>query len=159
MCLTAFAPAVRAQDCSSWNNLRLTGTYTMSGNGSGDLSRIAPGLGFPSGNTPMYWVGAFTFDGAGGGGGWVSLNVAGSQMKVQLTDFKYSMQTDCSVQWTFSMKQKELGITLGPIQRLMVVVQKADALELHMITSGSGFGQPPAPAFDLGVAYRVSVLY
>jgi hypothetical protein len=119
---------------------------------------MAPGFGFPSENSPMYWVGAFTFDGAGGGGGWVSLNAAGSQMRIQLTDVKYSMQSDCSVQWTFSMKLKELGITLGPIQRLMVVVLKTDALELHMITAGSGFGQQPVPAFDSGVAYRMPIL-
>ena len=159
ICLTAMAPAVRAQDCSNWNNSRLAGTYTMSGKGSSDLSKIVPGLGFPSGLTPIYWVGALVLDGAGGGSGWVSMNAGGMQLTVQLVGMKYSMQSDCSVQWTASMKQKDLGLTLGPVQRVMVVVPKPDALELHMLTAGSGLGQPPTPAFDSGIAYRVPVLY
>ena len=155
--MTVVAPAW-AQDCSNWNNSYLAGTYTMSGSGYVDPSRFLPGMGLPSGAVPMFWVGAFTLDGSGGGSGWVSSNAGGSQLSTQLVGVKYSMQPDCSVQMSFSSKIKELGVTVGPIQRLMVVVPKPGTLELelHMIVVGSGPGQPPGSQFDLGVAHRIS---
>jgi len=158
-CLLAASSVVSAQDCSLWNNGQLTGTYTMSGSGFVDLSKMLPGLGLPSGLIPMSWVGAHTMDGAGGGTGWVSFNAAGTQMNAQLVGKTYSMNSDCSVQESFSMKIKELGITIGPVYRLMVPVVKPDSLELHMIFLGTAPGSASGPALDLGVAHRISRQY
>lgn len=156
MCLMAVVATAWAQDCSYWKNWHLGGTYTASGSGYIDPSRFLPGMGFPSETIPMFWVGAFTLDGSGGGGGWMSGNAGGSQVNFQLLDIKYSMQPDCSVQMSFSIKIKELGVTLGPFQSVMVVVPKPGALELHMILVGSGPGKPRDPHFDLSVAHRIS---
>jgi len=158
VCLMAVVAPAWAQDCSNWNNSHLAGTYTMSGSGYTDPSRFLPGMGLPSGAIPMFWVGAFTLEGNGGGSGWVSSNAGGSQMNVQLVGVKYSMQPDCSVQMSFSSKIKELGVTVGPFQRLMVVVPNRNGLDmdLHMIFVGGGPGQPPGSQFDLGVAHRIS---
>ncbi|MBZ5624145.1 MAG: hypothetical protein LAQ69_36420 [Acidobacteriia bacterium] len=158
-CLLAASPVLRAQDCGNWINWDLRGTYTMSGSGFIDLSKVLPGVGLPSGPIPMFWVGAFTYNGAGGGTGWVSTNAGGGQMNAQLVGLTYSMKSDCSVQVAFSMKLTELGITIGPFHRLMVVVPKPEALELHMIFVGSGPGKPPDVGFDLGVAHRISTQY
>jgi hypothetical protein len=158
-CLLVFSPAVTAQDCSNWSNSTVQGTYTMSGSGFIDLSKVLPGMGLPSGLIPMSWVGAHTYDGSGGGTGWVSFNAGGSQLNAQLVGLTYAMQSDCSLQSTFSMKVKELGITVGPFPRLEVVVTKPGALELHMILVGNGPGKPPAAGLDLGVAYRISTQY
>jgi hypothetical protein len=156
-CLMAVVAPAWAQDCSSWNNSHLSGTYTMSGNGYVDPSLFLPGMGLPSGAVPMFWVGAFTLDGSGGGSGWVSSNAGGSQMNTQLVGVKYSVQPDCSVQMSFSSKIKELGVTVGPVQRIMVIVPKpGQEMELHMIFVGSGPGKPPGAQFDLGVAHRIS---
>ena len=159
VCLLAISPAARAQNCSNWTNWDLRGTYTMSGSGYVDLSKLFPGMGLPAGAVPMFWVGAFVHDGKGGGTGWVSLNGGGGQMHAQLVGLTYSMEPDCSVQISFSMQFKETGTTIGPIQRLAVVVPTPGALELHMILVGSGPGNPPAPGFDLGVAHRISLQY
>jgi hypothetical protein len=155
-CLLAVSTTVRAQDCSSWNNWSLAGTYTMSGSGYVDLSKLLPGLGMPSGMIPMSWVGAHTYNGIGGGTGWISLNAGGNLLNAQLTGMTYSMQSDCSVQSSFSLKIKELGITIGPFPRVGVVVRKPDALEIHIIFGGP----PPGTAgvgLDLGVEQRISV--
>src|SRR5690348_12385589 len=84
-CILVFSGAARAQDCSDWSNWDLRGTYTMSGNGFVDLSKILPGAGLPSGAVPLFWVGAHTLNCAGGGTGWVFFNAAGSQFGIQFT--------------------------------------------------------------------------
>jgi hypothetical protein len=158
-CLLAASSVAWAQDCTLWNNGQLAGTYTMSGSGFVDLSKMLPGMGLPSGLIPMTWVGAFTMDPSGGGTGWVSFNAAGNQMNVQLVGKKFSMNGDCSIQESFSMKIKELGITVGPVYRLLVPVTKPDGLELQMIFLGTPPGTPAGPALDLGVAHRISRQY
>jgi hypothetical protein len=60
-CLVILSAAVQAQDCSNWSNWDLRGTYTMSGSGFIDLSKVLPGSGLPSGMIPMTWVGAHTY--------------------------------------------------------------------------------------------------
>ena len=151
-CLLAVAPVVQAQDCSSWTNWDLRGTYTFSGNGYIDLSKFVPGA--PSGMIPMTWASAKVWDGAGGGHGWVKLNAGGMQLTITIPSLTYAMQADCSVQETFSMTVKELGgMTLGPISRLFVVVPKPDSLQLLGIFTGSGPGSP----LDLLVAQRISM--
>lgn len=82
------------------------------------------------------------------------MNTAGTQTKAQLTDVKYTVQADCSILWTLTLKQKDMGLAI-PMQRAMVIVPRPTGLELHMIVAGSDPGQPPVPAFDSGVIYRV----
>lgn len=161
-CLLAVASIANAQDCSKWTNWTLRGTYTMSGSGYVDLSKLFPGMGFPPGPIPMYWVGAHTYDGKGSGTGWVTVNAGGGQMHGKLVGISYAMQPDCSVQVSFSWAVEETGTTIGPFQRLYVVAPNPRhpwALELHMILSGSEPGNPPAPGFDIGVAHRISLRY
>ena len=158
MLAVAALPAAKAQDCSTWTNWDLRGTYAQSGSGFIDLSRAFPGAGLPAGTVPMFWVGAFTFDGYGGGAGWVMMNTAGNLLNIQLVDVTYSMKPDCSVRWIFSMKAKELGITVGPHHRWMVVApQPGGPLELQQILSGTPPGMKAAPGFDIGVARRISM--
>jgi opacity protein-like surface antigen len=157
--VAACVPATQAQDCSNWSNWDLRGTYTMSGNGFVDLSKVLPVPGLPSGAIPVFWLGAHTYDGAGGGTGWVTFNAAGTQISLQLVDFTYSMKSDCSVQVKFSGRIRELGITVGPFPRLMVIVPKPGQLELHMIFVGSAPGKPADAGFDLGVTHRISTQF
>ena len=164
-CLLAAAPVVGAQDFSNISNYDLRGTYTMSGSGYVDLSMFfqgVPGLPpLPTGYVPMSWVGAHTYDGAGGGTGWVTFVAAGTQMTAKLTDMKYSIKPDCSLAGSFSMQINELqGLKIGPFSRVQVVVMKpGSAVEIHMMFAGTAPGMPPGAGLDSGVAYRISVQY
>jgi len=168
-CLLAVTPAVRAQDCSNISNFDLRGTYTMSGSGYVDLSKFFQGVSglppMPTGFVPMSWVGAHTYDGIGGGTGWVAFVAAGTQMTAKLTDMKYSIKPDCSLSGSFSMEINELpGLKLGPFSRVQVVVIKPDAIpwmppavEIHMMFAGAAPGAPTGSGIDSGVAYRISL--
>lgn len=159
-CVLAASSVASAQNCSNWTNWDLRGTYTMSGSGYIDLSKVFPGMGFPPGPIPLYWVGAHTYDGQGSGTGWVVLNAGGGQMHGKLVGLSYAMQTDCSVQASFSLAVQETGTTIGPFQRLYVVAPMPHnpwALDVYMILNGSEPGNPPLPAFDSGVAHRISL--
>jgi len=166
-CNVAFSPLAAAQDCSAWTVWDLRGTYTMSGSGYIDLSKLAPGMGLPPGLIPMSWAGAHTYNGAGAGDGWVTVNAAGTQFSAKFVGLKYSLNADCSIQASFSMKVAELGgATVGPITRVLVPVFKPGAtlwlppaLELHMIAAGTAPGTPGSAGVDLGVAYRISMKY
>jgi len=132
---------VRAQNCGAWTNWDLRGTYTSSGSGWIDLSKIVPAL--PSGTIPMSWAGAHTYNGTGGGSGWVSLNAGGVQMSITFVNLTYQMNADCSVAVSYSMKVKELNnATIGPVSRVLVVGGNPGALELHGISVGAGPGTP-----------------
>jgi len=160
--LLAVSAVVQAQDCSSMGNWDLRGTYTMAGSGFIDLSKALLGVpGLPTGFIPTTWVGAHTLNGAGSGGGWVSINAGGTQMSASFVGLKYSIKSDCSIQASFSMKINELGgLVVGPFPRLMVPVLKPDgSLELHMIFLGTPPGAPTGPIVDSGVAYRISLQY
>ena len=157
--LLAVAPLVRAQDCSNMSNWDLRGTYTGASSGWTDISKVLPGMGLPSGLVQATSVGAFTFNGAGGGGGWISVNTGGGQMNSQIAALKYSMNSDCSVQVTWSLKIKEFGITIGPFSRLGVIVVRPDALEIHWMFAGTHPGTPAGAGVDLGVAHRISMQY
>ncbi len=160
ICLLAATSVASAQNCSNWTHWSLRGTYTMSGSGYIDLSKVFPGMGFPPGPIPMYWVGAHTYDGKGSGTGWIVLNAGGGQMHGKLVGKSYAVQPDCSVQDTFSLEIQETGTTIGPFQRLGVIApnpQYSWALDLYMILSGSEPGNPPVPGFDSGVAHRISL--
>lgn len=168
-CLLAFSPLVRAQNCSNLTNSDLRGTYTMSGSGWIDLSKFLAGIPglppLPSGFIPMSWVGAHTFDGAGGGSGWVSFNGGGNQMSASLVGLKYSISQTCSVQVSFSMKINELPQSvppIGPFTRLAVPVWKHDgvwfpSLEFHMTWQGTAPGTPTGPVVDSAVSSRISM--
>lgn len=167
-CLLVVAPVALAQDCASITNYDLRGTYTMSGSGVVDLSRFfqgVPGMPpMPTGFVPMSWVGAHTYDGAGGGTGWVTFVAAGTQMTAKLTDLKYSIKADCSLAGSFSMQINELqGVKIGPISRVQVVVIKPGmpftdpAVEIHMMFAGGAPGAAPTAGVDSGVAYRISM--
>jgi hypothetical protein len=144
------------QDCSNWTNYDLRGTYAGSGSGSIDPSLLLPGMGFPSGLVPGFYVVALTLDGRGGATGWVSTNSGGTQFSFQSVGIKYSVQPDCSVQMSFTWKIKELGATFT-VQRVAVIVPKPSSLELHMNLVGASPGKPPGPGFDLGIVYRISM--
>ncbi len=142
MMLTTFVLAVcaQAQDCSDWTNWDVRGTYTAAG------QRL---------DAPDSWVGAIALNGTGGGTGWVSANNAGIQVNVQLVDLTYSVKADCSVQMTVSMKIKELGITVGPLSRIMVIMGKAEDLEVRGMWVGTG----PGSEVDTFVARRISMRF
>ncbi|MGB7721191.1 MAG: hypothetical protein WBL65_14890 [Bryobacteraceae bacterium] len=169
--LLAISPVVRAQSCSNLTNYDLRGTYTMSGSGWIDLSKFLAGIPglppLPAGFIPMSWVGTETLDGVGGGGGSISFNGGGNQMSASIVNKKYSVQPDCTVQASFSLKINELPPSvppIGPITRLMVPVVKQEgpqlmpqALELHMIWLGTAPGAPTGAVVDSGVAHRISM--
>ena len=167
--LLAVSEGVRAQDCSSLTNSDLRGTYTVSGSGWVDLSKLLAGIPglppLPAGFIPMSWVGAFTLDGAGGGGGWVSFNGGGNQMSASIVNKKYSIKPDCSIQETFSLKINELPPAvppIGPFTRLLVPVLKQSgtwppAMELHMVWLGTAPGATTGPIVDSAVSYRISM--
>jgi len=169
--LLAVSEGVRAQDCSNLTNADLRGTYTMSGSGAIDLSKFLAGIPglppLPTGFIQMSWVGATTLDGFGGGGGWVSFNGGGNQMSASIVNKKYSINPNCTIQESFSLKINELpGVIVGPITRLAVPVWKQEgmgwvpqALELHMIWQGTAPGTPTGPVVDSGVAHRISRQY
>ena len=157
--LAAVVPLVNAQDCSNWSAWDLRGTYTLAGSGWLDLSKVLPRAGLPSALAPMNWVASHALNGAGGGTGWVSFNVAGGQLNAQLVGLKYSMNSDCSFQVTWSLTVKELGVTVGPFTRFGVIAGRPDALELHSLLIGTPPGMAAGPGLDLGVARRISTQY
>ena len=154
----AFLPSLRAQDCSSWSNWDLRGTYALSGSGYIDLSKAFPGAGLPSGLIPFYWVGMQVLDGHGGGTGWVSYNFGGNQLTAEFVGYTYSMQPDCSAQVTFRLKFKELGITSAPQTRINIVVPKPGGdLELDSLSVGPTLGSPAGASLSLDVKRRIAM--
>jgi hypothetical protein len=157
LCMLTVLPAVKAQDCRSFSNWDLRGTYTMSGHGYIDVSKVFPALHAPPGMVPMSWVGAHTYDGEGMGTGWVSINAGGNLITAQMA-VTYSMQSNCSLKITFTMTIPELGITAGPFPRLAVVNPTPSGLELNMILGGPPPGTPGA-GLDLGASHRISMQF
>jgi hypothetical protein len=153
VCALTISPTAEAQDCSNWSTWDVRGTYTMYGNGWIDLSKIAAGL--PSGTVPMSWVGAVVYNGAGGGTGWVSLNAGGVQATIDLLNLSYRVKSDCSMTLSYSMKFKELGATIGPVSRLVVIGGHGMDLELRGIQVGTGPGSP----VDNMTAQRISIAW
>lgn len=137
-CLLTLAQATYAQDCSSWTNYDLRGTYAMTGSGWIDLSKVVASL--PAGTIPMSFVGAKTFNGLGGGAGWVTFNAGGAQFTADFVNLTYQVKSDCSVTATYSLKIRELGITVGPVSRVLVVGGTWAQLELLGIQAGAGPG-------------------
>jgi hypothetical protein len=123
----------------------------MAGSGWIDLSKLVSTL--PAGTIPMSWVGAVGYNGRGGGAGWVSVNAGGVQMTIEFVNLAYQIKADCSVSVAYSMKIKELGATLGPVSRLLVVGGRGAALDLYGIQVGGG----PSMPVDLMTMHRISM--
>ena len=150
-------PSRRRIDCSSLTNWDLRGTYAMYGSGWNDFSKVIttppPGVTLPSGSIPTNWVGASTFNGRGGGSGWVATNAGGMQFTFDLINLTYTVKPDCSVQTSFSVKIRELGITVGPIARLLVIAGTPGQMEFFGILAGAG----PGTGGDSMTARRISM--
>jgi hypothetical protein len=155
-------PALKAQDCSHWSNFDIRGTYTQSGHGYVDLSKVF-GPSFPAGLSPYYLVGAVAYDGRGVGTGWLSFNFAGNQVNAEFVDYTYSMQPNCSVQVSFRLKLTDLGITTGLQRSLKVIVPRmgpgmaSGDLELRSIHMGTPLGKAPDASLNLEEMHRISV--
>ena len=54
---------------------------------------------------------------------------------------------------SFSMKIKELGVTVGPVSRLIVIFGRAEALEVRGTWKGAG----PGTGVDSFVGRRISM--
>jgi hypothetical protein len=155
--LLAAAPRAGAQDCSDMSTAHLRGTYTGGISGWMDPSKVLPGMGLPSGFVQYAAVSAFSLDGAGSGGGWMSVNMAGSQMNFEIAGLTYLMNSDCSVQLTWSITLKGTELTIGPFSRIGVIAGRAESLEITWIYLGAPMGEPGGGVcVDLGVARRIS---
>jgi hypothetical protein len=156
ICFLATSPVITAQNCSGLNNWTLRGTYTMSGSGYIDLSKLFPDQGFASGLTPMSFVGGHVYNGIGGGTGWVSMNIGGTQLAPEYSDYTYSMQPNCSVLVTYKLTFKEFGVTI-PFKRVGVIVPKPGGLEIHSLSIGRPVGMPAGAGLNLNVLQRISM--
>jgi hypothetical protein len=59
-------------------------------------------------------------------------------MSGQFVSLKYTINADCSVQVSFSVKANELpGVTMEPYSLLMVPVIMQEGREFHMTTAGA----------------------
>ena len=101
----------------------------------------------------MSMVGASSLDGWGNGKGWVLVNAGGMQLSMELVNMKYDVKPDCSCVTSYSMKVKELGITLGPVSRVLVITGSWRELELYGMQVGAGPGTP----VDLTHTKRISL--
>jgi len=84
-------------------------------------------------------------------------HAGGNQITASFAGMKYSVKADCSIQVSYSMKFNELGGTVGPFQRLMLPVFKADSLEVYVMELGTPPGTPVGSSIDTGVAHRISM--
>ncbi len=155
-CVLAALPSLTAQDCSTYSSWDLRGTYTMSGIGWADLSKLNPA--FPAGWGPYSYVGAINLDGTRAGTGWLALSLGGMQVTGQFANLTYQVRSDCSVVYTYTVKIKEMPVTLGPDTRIAVIGSAKPApgtpdLELLFMTVGKGPGNP----VDLGTSKRISM--
>ncbi len=149
------APAVQAQDCSTWSLWALRGTYAFSATGSQDLSEMNPML--PKGYAPVSIVGAFSVSGNGELTGWSSINAGGLQMTAQFVNSQFGApKADCSVAITLSMRIKEFGEGLaGPYSYNGVIAGGPSALEIAYMMVGTG----PGSHVDLQRAKRISMKF
>jgi hypothetical protein len=156
-CLFGFALTAHAQNCSALRTWDLRGTYAMQGSGWIDLSKVItappPGVPLPSGSIPMNWVGTHILDGHGSGSGWISMNAGGVQLTMDLIEVSYAVKPDCSVETHSMLKIRELGITVGPVARVLVIAGATGQLELFGLLAGAG----PGTGGDSMKARRISL--
>jgi len=137
VCALALCPNLQAQACANWNNWKLAGTYSMSGSGFVDLSKLNPAL--PAGMVPYTFVGVADKDGTGNSSGFVYLNFGGMVVRAEITNGKQQVNADCTVQDTFTITIKDLGLSL-PGTRIFVITPGRDSLVLEGIMVGTGPG-------------------
>lgn len=145
------APALRAQDCSNWTLWDTRGTYATTVSGWMDLSTLNPAL--PKGYAPFSSVSAFMNNGRGGGAGWALVNAGGVQFTVEFVDTKFGPPSaNCLQPFSYSMRIKEFGVTIGPLSFPGVIAGDMPALEIFAMTTGTGPGSP----VQSGHAKRIS---
>ena len=151
-CILLLAPALRAQDCSNWSLWDTRGTYAQTASGWIDLSTLNPAL--PKGYAPFSSVGAFVNNGRGGGGGWVLVNAGGVQFTGEYVDVKWGAPAaNCLQSFTYTMRIKEFGVTIGPLSFPGVIAGDTPGLEIFAMATGTGPGSP----VQSGHARRISL--
>jgi hypothetical protein len=149
-CALAICPNLKAQwGCSALSDWNLRGTWSISGSGWKDLSKIAPTL--PPGMVPIAYVGIAKLDGMGAASGWLSMNLGGQQVSVEFINFAVHLKPDCTALATYSYKIKELGITAGPEKRLLVLTGDMVKLQYDSVVIGTG----PSTSVDSCVVRRI----
>jgi hypothetical protein len=144
-CVVVLSPNLAAQ-CSEAS---LRGTYCLSCNGWADLSTLNPSL--PKGYVPASHVGVLKLDGAGHGSGWHASNMGGLPLTMDIVDLTYKVKEDCTVESTYSLKIRELGVTIGPMTRILVAGPSVPnpygehEVEMRGLNVGTGLGQDVTP--------------
>jgi len=135
-----FSPNLAAQGCA---NFSVQGTYCLTCNGWIDLSKIVPT--FPAGYVPASYVGVVKLDGSGHGTGGLTANCGGQSLSLEFVDLTYTVNDNCTLESTYSVKVKELGITLAQDKRIMVIIPGGQTLELKGLNIGKGPGDEITP--------------
>jgi hypothetical protein len=141
-CVVVSSPNAAAQ-CS---DASLRGTYCLSCNGWADLSTLNPTL--PKGYVPASHIGVVKLDGAGGGSGWHASNMGGVPLTMDFVNLTYKVKDDCTVETTYSLKIRELGMTIGPMTRILVAIPAFSGgldMEARGVNVGTGPGQDVTP--------------
>ena len=144
-CVLLFSPNLAAQ-CNIGS---FRGTYCLSCNGWTDLSTLNPNL--PKGYAPASHLGILKLDGAGHGSGWHTSNMGGLALTMDIVDLTYTVNDDCAVQTTYSLRIRELGVTMGPVTRVLVGVPSLPSgsagygMEMKGLNVGAGPGQDVTP--------------
>jgi hypothetical protein len=144
-CVLALSPNLAAQ-CSEAD---FRGTYCLSCNGWVDLSTLNPNL--PKGYVPASHIGVLKLDAAGHGSGWHTSNMGGLALTMDIVNLTYKIKDDCTVESTYSLKIRELGVTMGPVTRILVRTPSPSAYfpgqptEMRGVNVGAGVGQDVTP--------------
>jgi hypothetical protein len=141
-CVLVLSPSAAAQ-CTTGS---LRGTYALACNGWTDLSTLDPSL--PKGYAPASHVGVLKLDGAGNGSGWHASNMGGLPLTIDIVNLTYKVKDDCTVEATYSMKIRDVGLTLGPITRILVAIPAFPTgfdMEMRGVNVGAGPGQDVTP--------------
>ena len=141
-CVLVLSPSAVAQ-CSTES---LRGAYALVCNGWTDLSTLDPTL--PKGYAPASHVGVLKLDGAGKGSGWHASNMGGLSLTMDFVNLTYTVKDDCMVQATYYMKIRGLGLTIGPVTRILVAIPaflNGFDMEMRGVNAGAGPGQDVTP--------------
>jgi hypothetical protein len=129
---------VRAQSCVSFSNSDVRGAWSLIGSGWKDPSKLNPA--FPVGYVPMSYVGVIRLDGEGSGSGSLSVNLGGAPVTLEFLNLTYRVKADCMIEVTYSYKLKELGVSAGPVTRVLVYMPGGLGLEFQGAIAGTGPG-------------------
>jgi hypothetical protein len=142
---------VRAQSCVSLSNSHLRGAWSIIGSGWKDPSKLNPA--FPAGYVPMSYVGVIRMDGEGSGGGSLNVNLGGVPVTLEFLTMTYRIKADCMLEVVYSFKLKELGVSVGPVTRVLVNMPSALGIEFQGAIAGAG----PGSEVDTCTLKRVSM--